>query len=108
MQAERRSIGKMPYRRRQDGKSANERRAEVKLWTVILGILSLLAALVANPANAPIVAAGLAAVGGLIAAANTLRAVVWDDNAPINHVSKVSHLLCTFSRILLISLSIDK
>ena len=90
MQAERRPVGRMPYRRRQLGKTAHERRTEVKLWTVILGILTLLGALVANPANAPIVAAGLAAVGGLIAAANTLRVVVWDAHAPIDHVSKTS------------------
>ena len=87
MLGERRSVGKMPKKRRHLGKTALERRAEVKMWTTIVGILTLLAALAANPANAQIIAAGVALVGGLIAAANTFRQVVWGAYAPVDHVS---------------------
>ena len=50
-----------------------DRRTEVKLWTAILGILTLLGALGENFVKAYIAALVLAAVVGLITAANILK-----------------------------------
>ena len=68
-QGERRGVGQMPYRRRQDGKTAIERREELELWGLIVGILTALVGLAVNPANAPLVAAAAATVAGLMATA---------------------------------------
>ena len=86
-QGERRAVKEMPYRRRQDGKTAIERREETKLWGLVVGILTVLVGLAVNPANAPQVAAAAATVAGLMTAAPAMRTVVWDDHAPIDHVS---------------------
>ena len=88
MNNERRSVGQMPYRRRQDGLCAMERREEVKLWTLIISLLTVLVAAAANPALQGIVAGGLVLVGGLIARANAMRTMVWNPHGNIDKVAK--------------------
>ena len=57
------------------------------LWGLIVGILTVLVGLAANPANAPLVAAATATVAGLMAAARAMRTVAWNNHTPIDHIS---------------------
>ena len=98
----------MPYRHSQEGKTAIERREELKLWCAIVAILTVLVGLAADPANALIVAARLLAVGSLIAATNTIGRVLWNAHDLINHVSKKFLFLDIFSLKTIVSLSIDE
>jgi len=76
---ERRSIGQMPYLRRQDGLSAIERREERALWTVIL---ALAVAVAQAPPNVQVVVLPLLAL--LAARATALRVCAWAAPPPID------------------------
>ena len=92
MQGERRSIGQMPYRRRQDGLSALERQEEHDLWANAVAILTLLIAVANNPLHNHILVAGTALVAALIARATAMRTIAWNAHAPIDKVSFFSFL----------------
>lgn len=85
MQGGRRSIGQMPYLRRQDGLCSLERREEHKIWVSVVTILAAAAAMGgANPAAA----AALGAIAGvLMLRALAMRALVWAPNPPINRAN---------------------
>ena len=100
MNNERRSIGQMPYRRRQDGLCGMERREELQLWTMIISILTVLAAAANNPLLNHVVAGGLVLVGAMIAQATALRTMAWNRHDRIDKVTFPCHmyfLSCPFS-----------
>ena len=75
---ERRSIGQMPYLRRQDGLSAIERGEERAIWTVILAIA---VAVAQAPPKVLVVVLPLLA---LLAARAALRVCAWAAPPPID------------------------
>ena len=86
MQAVRRSIGQMPYRRRQSGLSAMDRRKEQELWTLALTLLTALAAIAINPIHHQLFVAGLALAAALVTQATAMRNVAWNPHAAIDKV----------------------
>lgn len=86
---ERRSIGQMPVKRRQQGLCGLERNALFIFWHKIIELLTYLVAAVANGANAGgfLIVNGLALAQAMIAQARAAQTVVWTAHAPINRVS---------------------
>jgi hypothetical protein len=56
MMAERRSIGRMLYKRRHSGSSATERQEENQLWKTIIGLLTAIIAVLRGIDQAVVVA----------------------------------------------------
>jgi cobalamin synthase len=85
-QRPRRPIGLMPYRRRQDGLGALERREEKKLWMNIIAILTILVTIANSPAHQQILIVGVGFVTAMIARATAIRSIAWVAHPPINKV----------------------
>ncbi len=78
----------MPYKRRQDGLTAADRRLESRLWNELLAFLAILGNLAINPAlNALALIAGLVTALALLTRVSAMRIVQWQPHARIDKVS---------------------
>jgi len=84
MYGERRSIGKMPYKRRQSGLSSLERRKEYNLWSEALLLLNFLVAIEHLPGINDIFIGVIALVTTIIGEANAMRSTIWNNHININ------------------------
>jgi hypothetical protein len=82
----RRPIGMMPYRRRQDGLGALERREEKKVCINIVAILTILVAIHNSPAHHQLLVLGIGFVTAMITRATAIRNIAWMAHPPINKV----------------------
>ena len=73
----RRSICKMPYKQRYQGMCALERRENLKLWKIIVNILTLIVGAGLEVAQLVLI---IPIVQHLMAGANALRSTVWQHN----------------------------
>jgi hypothetical protein len=89
MIGERRSIGQMPLKRRQQGLCGMERHALINFWRKIIELLTYLVAAVANGAHAGgfLIVNGLVVVQAMIAQARAAQRVVWAAHSPIDRAN---------------------
>ena len=80
---ERRATSHMPYRRRQQGLTAADRRVEVRSWLELNLFLEHLGGIIGN---LPLLEAGLNVAYGLLNRVLAMRTVVWGAHARINKV----------------------
>jgi hypothetical protein len=83
-QNERRGTSLMPYRRRHQGLTANDRREEDRLWQELISFILLIGGLLGN---LPLMGAALNLANELLMRVLAMRAVVWHPHPRIDKVS---------------------
>lgn len=80
----------MPFRRRQDGLTASDRRLEEKLWRDLLAFLAIVHGLAANAVlNGPLIIASLVVATALLTRVTAMRVMIWQPHGRINKVVKL-------------------